>query len=104
MTKNPVYNALAAITYIVTLVLAVNAVSDFETNTFPLSLITPILFLSLFTLSAAVMGYLFCYQPLRLYLDGKKEKAVKLFLQTVGIFAIIPLTILLIYLIISVLK
>ncbi len=97
MTKNPFYNAFAAITYIVTIVLAINSVSDFETNEYPLSLITPILFLSLFTLSAAVMGYLFCYQPLRLYLDGKKEKAVKLFLQTVGIFALIPFTIFLIY-------
>lgn len=97
MSKNPFYNALAAIIYILTIVLAINSISDLETNEYPLSLVTPVLFLSLFTLSAAVMGYLFCYQPLRLYLDGKKEEAVKLFLKTVAIFAIIPLTIFLLY-------
>jgi len=98
MSKNPFYNALAAIIYILTIVLAINSISDLETNEYPLSLVTPVLFLSLFTLSAAVMGYLFCYQPLRLYLDGKKEEAVRLFLKTVAIFAIIPLTIFLLYL------
>lgn len=97
MSKNPFYNALAAIIYILTIVLAINSISDLETNEYPLSLVTPVLFLSLFTLSAAVMGYLFCYQPLRLYLDGKKEEAVRLFLKTVAIFAIIPLTIFLLY-------
>ena len=97
MSKNPFYNAFAAIIYILTIVLAINSISDLETNEYPLSLVTPVLFLSLFTLSAAVMGYLFCYQPLRLYLDGKKEEAVRLFLKTVAIFAIIPLTIFLLY-------
>ncbi len=97
MSKNPFYNALAAIIYILTIVLAINSISDLETNEYPLSLVTPVLVLSLFTLSAAVMGYLFCFQPLRLYLDGKKEEAVKLFLKTVAIFAIIPLTIFLLY-------
>lgn len=97
MSKNPFYNAFAAIIYILTIVLAINSISDLETNEYPLSLVTPVLVLSLFTLSAAVMGYLFCFQPLRLYLDGKKEEAVKLFLKTVAIFAIIPLTIFLLY-------
>ena len=97
MRKNPFYNALAAIVYIVVIVFAINSVSDLETNIYPLSLVTPILFLSLFTLSAAIMGYLFCYQPLRLYLDGKKEEAVKLFIKTVAIFAVIPLSIFLLY-------
>jgi hypothetical protein len=45
--------------------------------------------ISLFTLSAAVMGYLFCYQPAQLYFEGKKKDAVRLFLQTVAVFALI---------------
>ena len=48
--------------------------------------LAPVVFLSLFTLSAAVMGYLFCYQPLQLYIDGKKKQAVNLFLHTTLIF------------------
>lgn len=51
------------------------------------SIIVPIAVLSLFTLSAAVMGYLLVSQPLRLYLDGEKQGAVTLFLQTVAVFA-----------------
>jgi len=51
------------------------------------SIIVPIAFLSLFTLSAAMMSFIFGSQPLQLYLDGKKKEAVKLFLQTVVIFA-----------------
>lgn len=95
MTKNPIYNALAAIIYIVCVVLVMNWASNniFMEN----SLLMPIMIISLFTLSAAVMGYVFCSQPLRLYLDGKKEEAVKLFIQTVVIFAIIPFSILLLF-------
>lgn len=51
------------------------------------SIVVPIAMLSLFTLSAAVMGYLFVSQPLQMYLDGQKKKGVTLFLQTVGVFA-----------------
>jgi heme O synthase-like polyprenyltransferase len=44
--------------------------------------------ISLFTLSAAVMGYIFCYQPAQLYFDNKKKQAIKLFIQTVIAFAV----------------
>ncbi len=97
MTKNPFINALTAVTYIVVLVSIMNLIPDNGFDSSIVEFVAPILVISLFTLSAAVMGYVFCYQPLRLYLDGKKEQAVKLFLQTVGIFAIIPFTILIIY-------
>lgn len=86
MTKNPIYNSLTAITYIVLLVFGMNYIFEKEVNNGILQYVTPIIMISLFTLSAAVMGYLFLYQPIMLYLDGKKEKAVKLFLQTVGVF------------------
>jgi len=45
--------------------------------------------LSLFVLSAAVMGFLFVYQPLQLYLDCHKKEGVDFFFKTVGSFAII---------------
>lgn len=98
MTKNPFINALVAAIYIVLVVFAVNIVADNEVNIGVAQFITPIMMISLFTLSAAVMGYVFCYQPLRLYLDGDKEKGVKLFLKTVLIFAIIPISIFIAYL------
>lgn len=101
MTKNPLYNALAASAYIVLLVFLMNFESKIQISENIASFIMPIIMLSLFTLSAAMMGYIFCYQPLRLFLEGEKEKAVKLFLKTVGIFGIITLTIVLGYLLIT---
>jgi len=100
MTKNPLYNAIAASVYIIIVVFAMNFVFKYETNEGIASFITPIMMLSLFTLSAAMMGYIFCYQPLRLFLEVEKEKAVKLFVKTVGIFAIITFSIVLVYLLI----
>jgi len=34
------------------------------------------------------MGYLFFFQPLMMILDGKRQEGVKLFLQTVAVFAV----------------
>ncbi|MFZ3043815.1 MAG: hypothetical protein WA058_01765 [Minisyncoccia bacterium] len=91
MTKNPFVNALAASAYITALVSAVWSVpkGGFPENSF----MGPIVMLSIFVLSAAVMGYLFVYQPLQLFFDGKREEAVRLFLLTVASFAGITLTI-----------
>jgi len=85
MTKNPFINALAATLYIT----AVATIPFFGKQLFGPgnSFLIPIAMLSLFTLSAAVMGYLFLYQPLLLLLDGHKKDAVRLFLQTVATFA-----------------
>lgn len=52
------------------------------------SLLIPIMMLSLFVLSAAVMGYLFLGQPILRYLEGDRQGAVNGFLQTVGFFAL----------------
>lgn len=84
MTKNPLYNALLAAGYIV---LVVSAISMFEGAEGPETILVPITMLSLFVLSAALMGYLFFYQPAMLYLDGNKTEAVNLFLKTLGFFA-----------------
>ncbi|MHC1716283.1 MAG: hypothetical protein AB9915_00075 [Candidatus Dojkabacteria bacterium] len=98
MTKNPFYNAFAALIYIVLIVLAMNLLSSTEINEGIASFVMPIMIVSLFTLSAAVMGYVFCYQPLRLFLEGKKEEAVKLFVKTVLTFGSVTLVFFLVFL------
>ena len=51
------------------------------------SVLIPMGMLSLFVLSAAVMGTIFFYQPIQLYLNGNKDEALRLFLSTLGLFA-----------------
>lgn len=87
MSKNPVINALSASAYILFIV----SVMSWGTQYAPKedSFLAPVAVISLFTLSAAVMGYIFCYAPLMLYFDGKKKGAVTLFLQTVGVFGLL---------------
>ncbi|WKZ23859.1 MAG: hypothetical protein QY312_03795 [Candidatus Dojkabacteria bacterium] len=97
MTKNPLAHALAANVYIVLVVVIMNATATIEHDA-PM-LVMPILFISLFTLSAAVMGYLFGYYPLALFLEGKKKEGVSFFLKTVGYFAIVPFVIAITYLV-----
>lgn len=98
MSKNPFYNALGAIAYIIVIVFSINLIDELETNVGIQQYLMPIVMLSLFTLSAAIMAYLFCYQPALLLIEGKKEKAVSLFLKTVGIFASFILLLVLLYL------
>lgn len=102
MTKNPFYNAIAASVYIILVVSLLTITSEFSNSiaggSGEDSFLAPIMMISLLTLSVAVMGYIFGYQPIMLYLDGKKEQAVKLFLQTVGIFGGITFLIFILYL------
>ena len=86
MTKNPLINALGALTYIVLVVAVMNYLSQTHRN-MPDTVMAPILFLSMFTLSAVVMGFLFFYQPLMLFIDGKKKAAVNLLIRTIAVFA-----------------
>lgn len=93
MTKNPIINALSASAYIVLGVTVMSFVSQSLRNK-PDTFFAPVLFLSLFTLSVAVMAYLFFYQPVMLLIDGKKKAAVDLFIKTVGVFAVITVVVL----------
>ena len=85
MTKNPLINGLSALLYIILVAMTMNYLT--QNTKGPDTIMAPILVLSMFTLSAAVMGFLFLSQPLQLYLDGKKKNAVTLFVQTLGVFA-----------------
>lgn len=93
MTKNPVINALSASAYIIIIVSIMNFLSQTMRNK-PDTFLAPIIFLSMFTLSAAVMAYLFFYEPVMLFIAGKKKAAVDLFLKTVGVFGAITIIIL----------
>lgn len=86
MTKNPFLNALAAVAY-VSLVASIMFYGLKSAPPGPDTIVVPIAMISLFTLSAAVMGYVFLSTPLQLLLAGEKKRAVNLFLQTVLIFA-----------------
>jgi len=91
MTKNPIYNAVGASVYIAFVVLLINLASQVNTSSKPSSYFVGFMMVSLFTLSAAIMAYLFGYNPGKLYFEGKREEAVKLFLKTVVAFACITL-------------
>lgn len=96
MSKKPLINAFSALAYIVLIASIMNFGSRIMAGRQD-SFIAPTAIISLFTLSAAVMGYLFCYQPIQLYFDGQKKSAVQLFLKTVlffGLFTVITLTLL----------
>ena len=95
MTKNPFLNALAASGYIGLVVLIMNLASGIQVAND--LWIAPIMMLSLLVLSVAVMGYIFFYEPFKMYLDGKKKEAVKLFLQTLGIFGGITIILFVLY-------
>lgn len=86
MTKNPIVNALCASGYIILIVSIMNFLSNNLRNQ-PDTFGAPLTILSLFTLSAAVMAFIFMYHPLQLLIDGKKKEAVKLFAHTIGAFA-----------------
>lgn len=93
MSKNPIINGLSALIYIV----SVAFIMYFGTKNLPKedTILAPIAMISLFTLSAGVMGYIFGLQPIQLYLDGKKKEAVQLFLKTLMVFGFLTTIILL---------
>lgn len=87
MKNNPLVNAGLALLYILLVVAVVFNLPHGPDGDKPIFIMPVMMLFSLLTLSVAVMGYLFVYQPFCLYMDGEKERAVRLFLQTVGIFA-----------------
>lgn len=86
MSKNPLINALCASGYIILVVTIFTFISQTQRNK-PDTFLAPATILFLLTLSVAVMAYLFFYQPLQLFIEGKKKNAVNLFVRTVGFFA-----------------
>jgi hypothetical protein len=83
MTTNPFINALAALGYIVAVVLLIfyggPAIGPKDTVFIPMAM------LSLFVFSAGAMSYIVLYQPVVMFWENKKAEATGLFLKTIGI-------------------
>lgn len=82
--KKPFLYALLAVVYIANIVLGIQMTTFFQQKE---TIIIPMIMLGLFVLSAAVMGFLFLSEPLKLFLDGRKQEATTFFLKVVGFFA-----------------
>lgn len=98
MTTNPFINALVASAY-VTLVATI--IMSIPPKVPLLAVAGPVIFLSLFVFSAAVMGYLFLLQPLLMILRGETQQGIKLFLRTLGFFALVSAVVVATYAIVS---
>lgn len=84
MKKSFTYAALAAL-YIATIVSGINLLAPFVGQNETIAI--PMAALSLFVLSAAIMGFLFISEPILLCFENKREEAKRFFLGTVGYFA-----------------
>lgn len=87
MKINPFINALAMVIYILAVVGIISALQS--PNTPDKGILAPIFLLSLFTLSAAVMAFLFFYQPFKLYFDNRRKDALMYFMKTAGYLAVV---------------
>ncbi len=87
MIKNPFLNAFMALGYIALIILVISKTSSIAAHT-PDVILAPVTMLSLFVLSAAIMGILFVYEPLCLFLENQKREALSFLLKTVGTFAV----------------
>jgi hypothetical protein len=88
--KNPIFNAVLASAYIASIVLLMQVFMALGRATSGKdNILMPMVMLSLVTLSAAVMAYLFGATPVRMYLDGAKAEAINFFLKTIVAFAAI---------------
>jgi hypothetical protein len=93
MKWNPLINAAAASAYIGAVVLFMHFIQSFRHDT-PDTLLDGMGIMSLFVFSAAVMAFLFFYQPVLRLLENKKSEAVSYFLKTLGIFGVITIVVL----------
>lgn len=93
MKWNPFKNAIAAVAYIGAVALFMHAIQSLRHNT-PDTLLDGMGAMSLVVCSAAVMAFLFFYQPVVLLIEHKKAEAMSYFLKTLGIFAAITIALL----------
>ncbi len=88
MKWNPFVNAGLAVAYIGLVSVFLRFVESIRHDT-PDTWIDGVGFMSLFVFSAAVMAFLFFYQPVSLLVENKRKESVSYFLQTIGIFGIV---------------
>ncbi len=90
---SPLINALAALAYIGLVVSFLRYIETIRHDT-PDTILDGLGFLSLFTFSAVVMGFLFFSQPLLLLFEHKQAEAVTYFVKTLAYFGAITVAIL----------
>ena len=93
MKWNPFLNALAASLYIGLVVTFMHFIESIRHDT-PDTLFDGMGVLSLLTFSAAVMAFLFFYQPIVKLIQDKQTEALSYFLKTLGFFGLITLLVL----------
>lgn len=84
--KKPFLYASAAAGYII-IIIAIAQISSLLLKSQNGTFVIPMTVLSLFVLSAAVMGFLFLSEPLQLLIEHKKQEAIIYFAKIVGFFA-----------------
>lgn len=85
--KSPYVYAAAASGYILAIAMLMSNLSRLFPG--PDTVLAPISMLSLLTLSVALMGFLFFYEPAALFLDGKRTEALGFFARTLSTFAVL---------------
>lgn len=88
MRWNPMFNAVGAVAYIGAVVLLMQFIQSVRHDT-PDTPLDGMGALSLLVFSAAVMAFLFFYQPIVLLSENKKKEALSYFLKTLGAFGVI---------------
>ena len=84
--KKPFIHALLAAGYIAFVAIGLQ-LTTYITKDLNGTILIPMTMLSLFVLSAAVIGFLFLSEPMKLLFESKKHEAVVWFLKAVGFFA-----------------
>jgi small-conductance mechanosensitive channel len=82
--KKPFLYALLAAIYIVFIVNLINTITSILPGK---TILIPMTMLSLFVLSAAVMGFLFLSESLYLLIENRRREAIAFFAKILGIFA-----------------
>lgn len=93
MQWNSFMSAFGALAYIGSVVLFIHYLESVRHDT-PDTLLDGLGFLSLLVFSAAVMAFLFFYQPVLLLIEHKQKEAVSYFLKTLLTFGLTTVTIL----------
>jgi hypothetical protein len=84
--KKPFLYALGAALYIV-IVVTILQTASYIFKDMSGTMLVPMAMLSMFVLSAAIMGYLFLSEPLYLLVENRKQEAITFFAKVVGFFA-----------------
>ncbi len=83
LAKQSFLNALGTVAYIILIALVMSGLEKFISNE-PDGFFAPVLFLTLFVLSAAITAGLVLGKPVMMFLAGERKEAVTLFVYTLG--------------------